>query len=139
MTQPAQPVSAAAPKDTLTTVPPPAPIQVGNNGTAGGYRFEPDQVQAVINKWQTLLDQVKDDISHAQKIAGVQAPGHEFASGDFVQQGAGPSGQTLLQQHQRMRNYIQNYILALQQASGQIQQSEDDAQQVAAQQGQGIV
>ncbi|GAB2979345.1 hypothetical protein LWP59_40055 [Amycolatopsis acidiphila] len=134
-----QPNSANAPVDTLTSVPPPAPIQVGSNGSPGGYKFDPDQVQGVINKWQTLLDGVKQDIQQANIISGVRAPGQEFASGDFIQKGAGPSGDTLLQQHERMRTYIEQYIQALQQASGKIAQSEDDARQTAAQQGREIV
>ncbi|KAA9166659.1 hypothetical protein FPZ12_000065 [Amycolatopsis acidicola] len=136
MTQPAQ--SASAPVDTLTSVPPPAPIQVGNNGGSGGYKFDPDQVQGVINKWQALLDDVNNDIAYAKNIAGVKPPGQEFASGDFVEQGANPSGQTLLTQHERMRTYIQNYIQALQKASGQVAQSEDDARAAAQKQGQEI-
>jgi hypothetical protein len=134
-----QPTSANAPVDTLTSVPPPAPIQVGTNGSSGGYKFDPDQVQSVISKWKTLRDDIENDIQQAQRIAKVQAPGQEFASSDFVQQGASPSGGTLLQQHQRMREYVQNYIDALEKASGNIAQSEDDAQQAAAQQGQGTV
>lgn len=134
-----QPPSADAPVDTLTSVPPPAPIQVGTNGSPGGYKFDPDEVQGVISKWQKLYDDLENDITQAQRVAAVQAPGQEFASGDFIQQGAGPSGDTLLQQHQRMREYVRNYIQALQNASGQIAQSEDDARQAAAQQGQGIV
>ena len=146
MTQPAQnaaPQGVAAVMsgvvDTLATVPPPAPIMVGTNGTPGGYKFEPDQVQAVIAKWQELLDGVIEDLRYANQVANVTPPGQEFASSDFVDQGAGPSGQTLLNQHERMKTYIENYIRALQQASGQIQQTEDDARQTAAQQGQGIV
>ncbi|HKS45284.1 MAG TPA: hypothetical protein VJT49_09235 [Amycolatopsis sp.] len=125
--------------DSLTTVPPPAPIQVGNNGSAGGYKFEPDQVQGVINKWQNLLIDLQGDLRNADLVASVQPPGKEFASGDFIQKGAGPSGDTLRQQHERMVTYVQNYIAALQKASGRIQQSEQDAQQAAAQQGKGIV
>ncbi|TNC27465.1 hypothetical protein FG385_09090 [Amycolatopsis alkalitolerans] len=123
------------PVDTLTSVPPPAPIQVGKNGSPGGYKFDPDQVQDVINKWQTLLDDVNEDIREAKTIAQVQAPGKEFASGDFIQKGAGPSGDTLLQQHERMQEYITNYINALEKASGKIAQSDDEARQKAAQQG----
>ncbi|GAA5157744.1 MULTISPECIES: hypothetical protein [Amycolatopsis] len=134
-----QPAPSNAPVDTLTSVPPPAPIQVGKNGTPGGYQFDPDEVQGVIQKWQKLYDELQDDIAKARTVANVRPPGQEFASSDFVQRGAGPSGDTLLQQHERMRDYVQNYITALQKASGQITQSEDDAQQAAAKQGQGIV
>lgn len=134
-----QPQPGNTPVDTLTSVPPPAPIQVGNNGTPGGYKFDPDQVQDVINQWQKLLDGLEDDLNNARQIAEVQPPGKEFASSDFIQKGAGPSGDTLLQQHQRMKTYVQNYIDALQKASGKIAQSDDDARKAAAQQGQGIV
>jgi hypothetical protein len=134
-----QPTSANAPVDTLTSVPPPAPIQVGTNGSSGGYKFDPDQVQSVITKWQTLHDNLQHDIEQAKRIAHVVAPGQEFASGDFIQKGASPSGGTLLQQHERMRDYVQQYIEALTKASGKIAQSEHDAQQAAAQQGQGTV
>src|SRR5947209_4661186 len=137
MTQPGQPTSANAPVDTLNSVPPPAPIQVGNNGTSGGYKFDPDQVQSVIAKWQALLDDLHQDVDNARKVAEVRAPGKEFASSDFVDKGADPSGQTLLVQHQRMVTYVENYIAALKKASGKIQQNEDDAQQMAARQGQG--
>jgi hypothetical protein len=139
MTQPGQANSAIAPVDTLTSVPPPAPIQVGSNGSPGGYKFDPDQVQGVLSKWKALLDNLQNDISQAQRIANVQPPGAEFASDHFVQQGATRSGDTLLQQHQRMREYVQNYIDALEKASGQMAQSEDNAQQAVAQQGQGTV
>jgi hypothetical protein len=139
MTQPGQANSAMAPVDTLTSVPPPAPIQVGTNGSPGGYKFDPDQVQGVIGKWKALRDDLDNDIRNAKTIAQVQPPGAEFASGAFVDQGANPSGQTLLDQHERMRTYVQNYIDALEKAGGQIAQSEDNAQQAAAQQGQGIV
>ncbi|MTD58700.1 hypothetical protein [Amycolatopsis pithecellobii] len=133
-----QPTSGNMPVDTLTSVPPPAPIQVGTNGSPGGYKFDPDQVQGVINKWHQLLTDVEADITQAQTIANVRPPGAEFASGDFIKQGAGPSGDTLLQQHQRMREYIHNYINALEQASGKIAQTDDDARQKAAQQGRDI-
>jgi methyl-accepting chemotaxis protein len=137
MTQPAQQPATVA--DSLTTVPPPAPIQVGSNGSSGGYKFDPDQVQGVITQWQKLLDDLKDDVKHATRVADVKAPGLEFASSDFIKQAAAPSGNTLLEQHRRMVQYVQNYIEALQKASGQIQQSEDDAQQAAGQQGQGVL
>jgi hypothetical protein len=127
-----------AAQDTMKAVPPPAPIQVGSNGAPGGYKFEPDQVQSVIGKWKQLLADLKTDESKARQVAYVRAPGKEFASGDFVGV-ANPSGKTLLEQNQRMIEYVQNYIGALEKASGHIQQSEDDARQQAAQQGKQIV
>jgi hypothetical protein len=137
MSQPGQSGKYVA--DTLTTVPDPPPIQVGNNGPAGGYHFEPDEVQGVINKWQELLADLKNDVASAEQVAEVRPPGAEVASAAFVDNGATPSGQTLLEQHKRMVRYVENYIRALQKASGQIQQSEQDARQAAAQQGKDVL
>jgi hypothetical protein len=138
MTQPGQQSSANAPMDTLTSIPPPPPIQVGSNGPSGGYKFSPEEVGGVIAEWQKLLDDLRNDEKLAERVAGVSAPGAEFASGKFLS-AAGPSGQTLLTQHQRMVIYVQHYIDALNKASGQIQQAEDDAHHAIAQQGKGVV
>jgi hypothetical protein len=136
MSQPAQPPTVA---DSLTTVPPPPPIQVGNNGPSGGYHFEPDQVQGVITKWQNLLDDLKQDHIDAQQIATVRAPAPDPASNQFTDNGALPSGQTLVEQTDRMIQYVQNYIDALQKASGKIQQADADAQQAVNQSAQGAM
>lgn len=125
--------------DNLTTIPPPPPIQVGNNGSPGGYYFEPDQVQSVINKWQSLLADLQQDRYNAQYVANVRAPASDPASNQFVSNGADPSGQTLLEQHSRMVEYVQNYIEALQKASGQLQQADADAQQAVNTSGQGVM
>ena len=125
--------------DNLTSVPAPAPIQVGNNGSPGGYKFDPDQVQGIITKWQNLLVDLKGDLFNANFVSLAGPPGNEFASADFIDNGADPSSKTLLEQHQRMITYVENYIAALQKASGQIQQTDADAQQAAAQQGKDIM
>jgi conjugal transfer/entry exclusion protein len=108
----------------MSEVPPAAPIQVGSGGSPGGYKFEPGQVDAVLKQWQDLYDELQTDISHALKIEGVTAPGQEFASADFINTGAKVSGHTLLEQHQKMSDYVANYILALQKASGKVEQGE---------------
>ncbi|WAL65654.1 hypothetical protein ORV05_33070 [Amycolatopsis cynarae] len=122
--------------DSLPDMPAVAPIQVGSNGSPGGYKFDPDQVQTVINKWQELLSDLLDDQQSVQVLlAAATPPGQEFASGDYVDKGYNPSVQTLTQQNQRMIEYVQNYIKALEQARGQIQQVEADHQQVITKQG----
>jgi hypothetical protein len=127
MSQPQQPPATVT--DSLTTVPPPAPIQVGSNGSSGGYKFDPDQVQSVINQWQSLLDNLQDDLSKADMIANASSPAEDPASGIFMGRGADPSSQTLLEQHRRMVIYVGNYIQALQQASGKVQQIDEETQQ----------
>ena len=122
----------------MSEVPPAAPIQVGSGGTAGGYKFSPDQVDSVINQWKTLLEDLKTDVTNATTIAQVKPPGQEFASSDFVNTGAKLSGNTLLEQHQRMVQYVTNYIDALEKASGKIAQAEDQAASAAGKTGQGV-
>ncbi|NYI88506.1 hypothetical protein HNR02_001829 [Amycolatopsis endophytica] len=114
------------PTDRLTEVPPPAPIKVGNGGSAGGYEFSPDEVRGVISKWKELLTDLQTDLSNANTIAEVKPPGQEFASGDFVNRAAKVSGETLQLQHQRMVDYVKNYIEALQKAAGIVEENEDE-------------
>ena len=133
MSQPAQSGNYVA--DSLPNMPAVAPIQVGSNGSPGGYKFDPDQVQNVINKWQELLSDLEDDQQSVRILGSVSPPGQEFASGSYMDKGYNPSTQTLAQQNQRMIEYVQNYIKALQQASGKIQQNEADQQRTIANQG----
>ncbi|WP_432849000.1 hypothetical protein ACQPXB_49390 [Amycolatopsis sp. CA-161197] len=104
----------------MSDVPPPAPIKVGNYGAAGGYQFDEDEVDSVIKQWNDLLTNVDEDLRHAQAIADVTRPADEFASNDFVDKGANPSGQTLVTQHQRMHDYVVNFITALNAAKNKI-------------------
>ncbi|MFF4594841.1 hypothetical protein [Amycolatopsis sp. NPDC001319] len=122
----------------MSEVPPPAPIKVGNYGTAGGYQFSEDEVDGVIKKWGDLLVEMQQDLRRAERIASVKAPAAEFASNDFVSKGANPSGSTLLEQHQRMVDYVTNYITALNAAKNKITVAEQEARDAAAKQGQGV-
>lgn len=144
MSQPAQSgnwvIRGAQVADSLTSIPDVAPIQVGSKGSSGGYKFSADQVQGVINQWKDLLADLNTDLNNARLVAGVQPPGQEFASGRFIDDGAGsgagPSGQTLLDQHQRMIQHVENYIDALNKASGKIQQNEADQRGTIGKQGE---
>lgn len=101
-------------------VPPPPPIMVGGYGTAGGYKFSEDEIDSVIKQWEDLHAHLNDDLTDAHKIKEVKPPADEFASHDFVDQGANPSGATLLEQHQRMYDYVGNFITALRAAKNKI-------------------
>ncbi|MEV6895762.1 hypothetical protein [Amycolatopsis sp. NPDC051372] len=104
----------------MSEIPPTPPIKVGSYGTAGGYQFEDDEIDSVIKQWQDLHDHLGDDLVEAQKIAYVKPPADEFASHDFVDKGANPSGYTLLDQHQRMVDYVAAFITALTAAKNKI-------------------
>ncbi|MFC5119880.1 hypothetical protein ACFPN7_38610 [Amycolatopsis halotolerans] len=96
-----------------TQVPPVPPIMVGSYGKAGGYKFTEDEVDSVIKQWQDLLGDLVKDRTHAIVIAGVKPPADEVASHTFVNQGSNPSGQSLLDEHEKMVTYTQNFIDAL--------------------------
>ncbi|MEU4674238.1 hypothetical protein AB0F91_41315 [Amycolatopsis sp. NPDC023774] len=110
----------------MSEVPPPAPIKVGNYGTAGGYQFSEDEVDGVIRQWEDLLQEMNADLLRAKRIAEVKAPADEFASADFVSTGANPSGATLKTQHKAMVDYVTNYITALKAAKNKITVKEQE-------------
>ncbi|MET7990448.1 hypothetical protein ABZU76_06015 [Amycolatopsis sp. NPDC005232] len=110
----------------MSDVPPPAPIKVGSYGTAGGYQFSEEEVDSVITQWEDLLAHLSDDLGKAQAISDVKAPADEFASHDFINKGSNPSGQTLLLQHQRMHDYVSNFITALKAAKNKITYHEQE-------------
>lgn len=114
------------PVDRMPTAPPLPPMTVADAraadavkgmafGGSGGYVFSPEEIDAVIAQWKQLLEEIEDDEREAIQIANVEAPGLEFASGDF-QSAAGPSGEMLMEQIGRMRRYVADYITALQDA-----------------------
>jgi hypothetical protein len=115
----------------MSEVPPVPPIQVGGYGQAGGYKFSDGEVDAVIKQWEDLLANTRTDLAQARIIANVKAPADEYASNDFVDKGSNPSGQTLLDQHQRMVDYTNNFITALRAAKNKITVAEQEAADAA--------
>lgn len=122
----------------MSDVPPPAPIMVGGYGTAGGYKFSEDEVDSVIKQWEDLLAHLNDDLADANNIKNVKPPAAEFASEDFVNKGANPSGDTLLKQHERMRDYVSNFITALRAAKNKISVAEQESRDQMNQQAKGV-
>ncbi|WP_245788087.1 sister chromatid cohesion protein PDS5 [Amycolatopsis marina] len=106
-----------------------APVAKGTGAPmpaeGGGYKFDPEQLDEVIRKWKALRDDLKNDATDAELMASVQAPGREFASGDF-EKTANPSGQAFLEQNLRMQQYVQDYIEALENAKKGTENTEDD-------------
>lgn len=98
----------------------------GNTPAAGGgFHFEPEQIDAVIRRWEDLRTMVEDDEMDAQRVANVAAPGKEFASGDFATAGKA-SGETLIRQKRMMIDYITRYIDSLKAAKEQMQTTEEN-------------
>lgn len=100
----------------------------GGGTAGGGFQFEADKIDAVIQQWQDLLDDLKNDERDAQMMADVEAPGREFASGDWAKL-ANPSGKAFYEQNRAMQDYIEQYLASLQLAKKQIttQEAETEA------------
>ncbi|MBN6035657.1 hypothetical protein [Amycolatopsis sp. 195334CR] len=96
-------------------------------GNGGGFTFQGDQIDAVIKKWKDLLDDLDNDYTDAELMAAVKAPGKEFASGDFAKL-AGPSVKAFMDQNQKMRDYVTNYIDALEAAKNSMTNKEADTE-----------
>jgi hypothetical protein len=115
----------------MSEVPSVPPIQVGGYGPAGGYKFSADEVDGVIKQWEDLLTDVRADLAQARIIANVKAPGDEPASNAFIENGANPSGQSLLDEHQQMVDYTSNFLTALRAAKNKISVAEQEAADAA--------
>jgi hypothetical protein len=74
---------------------------------------------------KALREDLQNDRTEAEAMAGVKAPGNEFASGDF-EKTANPSGRAFLQQNLKMQQYVQQYIEALENAKKSTVNTEDD-------------
>jgi hypothetical protein len=101
------------------------PAAASGSGQSGGFAFDPDKLDGIIKKWQDLHDDLTRDKQDAEKMAGVKAPGKEFASGDW-EKSANPSGKAFLQQNAKMLQYVEDYITALQNAKKSITNNEAD-------------
>ncbi|RJQ88889.1 hypothetical protein D5S19_05720 [Amycolatopsis panacis] len=107
---------------------------VGGYGKAGGYEFSAEEVDGVIKQWQDLLADLAADRQHAEAVANVQAPADEVASHTFINNGANPSGQSLLDEHNKMVKYTRNFITALTAAKNKITVAEQEHREQLAQQ-----
>ncbi|MFC4083473.1 hypothetical protein [Amycolatopsis samaneae] len=100
----------------------------GNSGGGGGgFSFDADKIDGVIKKWQDLQTQLKNDAADADLMAGIKAPGKEFASGDWEKL-ANPSGKAFLEQNKKMQEYVKNYVDALLDAKKKITTKEAETQ-----------
>ncbi|MBB4688624.1 hypothetical protein [Amycolatopsis jiangsuensis] len=119
------------PEQPKIEVPPVPPIQVDGYGPGGGYKFDADQIDGVIKQWEDMLADVQEDLQHAVAIRDVKPPADEVASHTFVSNGAFPSGETLVAQHQAMVDYTKNFVTALRAAKNKITVEEQNAADAA--------
>lgn len=119
-----QPAQSEPPKIPLPPVP---PIQVDGYGPGGGYVFNAEEAGGVIKQWEDLLVGLREDLEDAKAVAYVTAPADEPASRLFIDNGATPSGQSLLAQHHAMVEYSMKFITALKAAKNKITVAEQEA------------
>lgn len=112
--------------------------EAASSAAGGGYSFSPEEIDAVLAQWEQLRADLEADLTEANKIAGVQAPGNEPASSTFVGS-ANPAGKALLQQTASMLEHTTQYINALRKAKGVTEEAEAQATDDAGKAGNGVL
>lgn len=93
-----------------------------------GYTFDSGGFDGVRQAWADLRDDLADDLATARRLVGVEAPGHEPASG-FVARDQNDSGQVLLDAIARMQGFVASYLAGLDQSGHQYQEQESSSGQ----------
>ncbi|WP_162788682.1 hypothetical protein [Amycolatopsis albispora] len=93
---------------------------------SGGYSFEPDQLNEIAREWDDLAEAYTGDILLAERLARVEGPGAEYASGDnalCVRQ----SGEALLSALWSRIEYCRSQAEKFRAAAGQYAEAEASA------------
>ncbi|MEU3272233.1 hypothetical protein ABZ639_15430 [Saccharomonospora sp. NPDC006951] len=102
----------------------PETVSVSPSSSGGGFRFDADKLTSAIQRWEAFRDSLEEDRYHAERMANIEAPGLEFASGDFTDL-ANPSGEGFLEANKKMREYVGDYIDTLKAAQQRIRNREE--------------
>jgi hypothetical protein len=93
-----------------------------------GYIFDSSPFQGVRQAWNDLRAGLEEDRVEAEKLMGVEAPGHEPASG-FVATTQNTSGQALLDSITQMQAFVDSYLRGLDQNERAYRALEDNGSQ----------
>jgi hypothetical protein len=96
----------------------------GAPGAGQSYSYSPDQLQAIIKKYDDILRSLMEVRSATQYIAMADPPADEAASVQFAQK-ANNSGRAFAQAHQQAITYVQGEINKLKAVLQQYNQAED--------------
>ncbi|GAB3430713.1 PE domain-containing protein [Actinophytocola sediminis] len=89
-----------------------------------GYTFSSGAFHEVRQTWEDLRAGLEQDRTEAEKLVGVQAPGHEPASG-FVAKDQNDSGQALLTSITQMQAFVDSYLAGLNESEKEYLAQED--------------
>jgi hypothetical protein len=98
---------------------PTAPVGAGQS-----YSYSPDQLQAIINKYQDILQTLMQVGFDGRFIGNVDPPADEDASRDFARR-ANSSGRAFIQANQQAIEYVHGEIDKLKAVLQQYNQAED--------------
>ncbi|MBP2180309.1 hypothetical protein [Amycolatopsis magusensis] len=93
---------------------------------AGGYSFEPAELNNIAREWDDLAASYEFDRASADVLARTEGPGSEYASGDNAQL-VRQSGTTLLQTLQDRIDYCRSQADKFRSAAGRYAEAEADA------------
>ncbi|WP_410597661.1 hypothetical protein [Amycolatopsis sp. lyj-23] len=88
----------------------------GGGGGGGRFEMDPEELAAVIGRWEAELDKIVDDGERIQNImVMLEAPGKDSVSGGYVSTSM-DSLAALQSQNDSMRKYVQGYVKKLKEA-----------------------
>ena len=93
-----------------------------------GYTFDSGAFQGVRQAWDNLRAGLEQDRAAAETLVGVEAPGHEPASG-FVARDQNDSGKALLDSITQMQAFVDSYLSGLDQSEQEYRSREDSGSQ----------
>ncbi|MDQ0378999.1 hypothetical protein [Amycolatopsis thermophila] len=92
-----------------------------------GYRFDPEQIEALIPKWEELRDGLDDDQLQLQMAAQVTAAPSADAPAQNNARQISASIRAAIEHNANLRNYAQLWIDTLRKANGTYREQDDTA------------
>ncbi|GHF01606.1 hypothetical protein GCM10017786_38360 [Amycolatopsis deserti] len=92
---------------------------------AGGYRFDPDQIAALIPKWEAFLQDIDDDYQDLQRALSSATPPTADQPARQNADQTKASIQAAITHNERMKQYARDWINTLRLANGTYVEHED--------------
>lgn len=98
-------------------------LDLGGGSGVGGYAFDPDEFDAIVGQWQTILQHAQEYDHQIHVISSVTSAAQDEASTGFTSQ-AQDLGIALRASHSSLKSYASGYIAKLQGAQKNYQSTE---------------
>lgn len=103
---------------------------LGTDPGSGGWEFTADELESVINKWEDLLDDVKEDRHKIRDLLAIFRTGEQPSDDDPTtnyHERVIDGVKALKKSNDSMLSYVDNYIESLRKAKKKLEESDADA------------